>query len=327
MNLKTSTYSKRGLTLYSYEKEYRRAYLSSQKNLETAQKQERELLLQSYMEPRTNTSSPVPSQHRRKQQMELSKEEKEINASSDVTRALRRTHDMMAAELSRSQFAQETLNESTAALANLSESYNTLDSLLSSSRNLLGTLLRSQKSDTWYLETAFYVLAVTIAWLIFRRLLYGPLWWLMWFPMKIFIRSWIGVFTAMGLFGGSSVTVSSVIAGAGRETLMHNSGTRNPQATISGMRAPSVNVGGGGRGAPMRPTDEPRRSVSESSGESVSEQVGRVIDESQNDPVPDHGQVDGNTEGKTEDKPNPKKRMWEEEKEAVKEEQRKKDEL
>lgn len=326
MTLEPFICSRHGLTFRSYEKEYRRAYLSSQRNLEIAQKQERELLLQSYMEPRTNTFSPVPSQHRRKQQMELSKEEKEVNASSDVTRALRRTHEMMAAELSRSQFAQETLSESTAALANLSESYNTLDSLLSSSKNLLGTLLRSQKSDTWYLETAFYVLAVTIAWLVFRRLLYGPLWWLMWFPMKIFIRSWIGVFTANGLFGGSSLAASSASAGVGRETVMHNSGTRTARATVSGMRAPSVNVGGGGRGAPMRPTDEPRRSVPESSGESVSEQVGRIIDESQNEPVPDQVQAEGNIEELNEDKPNPKKRMWEEEKEAAKEEQRK-DEL
>lgn len=32
-----------------------------------------------------------------------------MNASSDVTAALRRTHELMQAELSRSQFAQETL--------------------------------------------------------------------------------------------------------------------------------------------------------------------------------------------------------------------------
>lgn len=32
-----------------------------------------------------------------------------VNASSDVTAALRRTHELMQAELSRSQFAQETL--------------------------------------------------------------------------------------------------------------------------------------------------------------------------------------------------------------------------
>lgn len=32
-----------------------------------------------------------------------------LNASNDVTAALRRTHDLMQVELSRSQFAQETL--------------------------------------------------------------------------------------------------------------------------------------------------------------------------------------------------------------------------
>lgn len=36
-----------------------------------------------------------------------------LNASSDVTAALRRTHNLMQAELSRSQFAQETLGQYT----------------------------------------------------------------------------------------------------------------------------------------------------------------------------------------------------------------------
>jgi protein transport protein SEC20 len=315
------------LTDHSYEKDYRRAYLYAKKNLEAAQKQERELLLQSYMEPRTNSSSPVPSQYKRKQQIEMSKEEREINATSDITMALRRTHDMMTAELSRSQFARETLNESSAALAQLSESYNTLDNLLSNSKNLLGTLLRSQKSDTWYLETAFYVLAATIAWLVFRRLLYGPMWWLLWFPMKIFIRSWIGVFTAMGLLSGSSVAVSSASSVVERETVIHNSATRSPLATISGMRAPSVNVGGGGRGAPMIPVARPRRSVPEGTGHQILEQVGRIIDESQNEAVPDQESSEEHKEEEAENQPNPKKRMWEEEKEAAKEEQKNKDEL
>jgi protein transport protein SEC20 len=286
-------------------------------------------LLQSYLEPESNTPAPAPKQYRRKQQAELSKEEKEINASSDVTAALRRTHDMMTAELSRSQFARETLNESSAALAQLSESYSTLDSLLSSSRNLLGTLLRSQKSDTWYLETAFYVLSVTIAWLIFRRLLYGPLWWLLWFPLRIFFRSWMGVLTALGLVGGSDIAVSSMSMVAARETVVHNSATRDSMPTISGANAPSINVGGGGRGAPMKPTYQPRRSVPEGSGGVLSEQVAKIIEESENtaDSDPGVGEGSGQSEAEPEQQPNPKKRMWEEEKEAGKEEQKNKDEL
>ena len=240
---------------------------------------------------------------------------------------------MMAAELSRSHFARETLEESSAALAQLSESYNTLDTLLSNSRNLLGTLLRSQKSDTWYLETAFYILSATIAWLIFRRFFYGPLWWFLWFPMKMFIKGWSGVFTAMGIIGGSTAA-STVSSMAASQTIVHNSATRGPRPVISGARAPNVNVGGGGRGAPMRRSDTPPSSIPESSGRSVSEQVGRIIDGSQDGPVTEQSgdeklsqEISQEGVDDVENRPNPKKRMWEEPVEAEKELHRKKDEL
>lgn len=232
---------------------------------------------------------------------------------------------MMAAELSRSQFAHDTLKESTAALAQLGETYSTLDTMLSSSKNLLGTLLRSQKSDTWYLETAFYMLSATICWLVFRRFLYGPLWWFVWFPVRIFFRSLIGVLTGIGLIGGSAgstaVSVSSVV---GTQTVVHNSATRASRPTMP-PRA-SVNVGGGGRGGPPRSLETPQGQ----GGETVSEQVGRIIDESQNegaaeDPVEED--TEATEEGQAAAQKNPKKRMWEESKEAAKEAQRKKDEL
>ncbi|KAH6709615.1 protein transport membrane glycoprotein-like protein Sec20 [Leptodontidium sp. MPI-SDFR-AT-0119] len=315
---------------------FRKAQISAKRSLEAAQRAERDLLLQSYLEPRSDTSSPAPAQHRQTQQnIELSKDEKTVNASSDVTIALRRTHDMMAAELARSKFAHETLNESTAALAQLSETYSTLDTLLSSSKNLLGTLLRSQKSDTWYLETAFYILLTTIVWLVWRRLLYGPTWWLVWFPMKMFIKGWMGVFAAMGLLGGDpsspspSLSVSPITSSVmSHATVVHSSGTRGPRPTGGPPGAQHIHVGGGGRGAPMR---QGQGSVPERSGESVSEQVGRIIDESQNqdgtEETPAEDPQGGEQVSEETEPRNPKKRMWEEPKEAEKEAQKKHDEL
>ncbi|KAF4631273.1 hypothetical protein G7Y89_g6856 [Cudoniella acicularis] len=315
---------------------FRKSQLAAKRNLQEAQRAERELLIQSYINPPSDSSgpsSPVPMQQRRKQNVELSKEEREVNASSDVTAALRRTHDMMASELSRSQFANDTLKESTAALAQLSETYSTLDTLLSSSRNLLGTLLRSQKSDTWYLETAFYILLATIAWLVFRRILYGPTLLLLWFP-KMFIKGFMAIFAVTGLIGGSSVKVLESSSVVSPSLVTHRSATGRLSAPSGagppGMGAPSINVGGGGRGAPMRPTDTP------SQRSSMSEQVGRIIDDSNSESakVEDQGEKPAEEvaveqpelEESTEPR-NPKKRMWEEDKEAVKEEQRKKDEL
>lgn len=93
--------------------------------------------------------------------------------------------------------------QSTAAISSLSESYSSLDTLLASSRSLASSLLRSQKSDTWYLETAFYILLGTIAWLVFRRILYGPLWWLVWLPLQLILRAMFAVLSVLGLSSAS----------------------------------------------------------------------------------------------------------------------------
>jgi protein transport protein SEC20 len=246
---------------------------------------------------------------------------------------------MMASELSRSQFAHDTLKESTAALAQLGEQYSIMDTMLSSSKNLLGTLLRSQKSDTWYLETAFYILCATIAWLVFRRFIYGPLllssrlwswaWWFSSFPVRILFRSLIGVLTGIGLIGGGSTAVEAgavVSSITASQTVVHSSGTRASRPSMP-PRAPSVHVGGGGKGGPMKPRETPQ------GAETVSEQVGRIIDDSQNRGKAG-GRVDDSTEEakeaqveQAEAQPNPKKRMWEEDKEAAKQDQRVRDEL
>jgi protein transport protein SEC20 len=232
---------------------------------------------------------------------------------------------MMAAELSRSQFAHDTLQESTAALAQLSETYSTLDTLLSNSRNLLGTLLRSQKSDTWYLETAFYVLLTTVFWLIFRRLLYGPTWWLVWLPLKLLWKGSMGFLTAAGIVGGSSggTGISSMV---GHETAVYGSVASMSTASVAGSQSPSISVGGDEGAASTRPTDARRGQ------ENVSEQVGKIIEESRDGNVEENDR-DKSSEGRqgggeqAEVERNPKKRMWEAEKEAEYEARRRKDEL
>jgi protein transport protein SEC20 len=240
-----------------------------------------------------------------------------VNASSDVTAALRRTHQLMQTELSRSQFAHDTLKESTAALAQLSETYSTLDTLLSSSRNLLGTLLKSQKSDTWYLETAFYVLVITIGWLIFRRFIYGPAWWLIWLPLKMFYKAWMGVFTAVGLRSSRDGVFTSGVVG----------GTTD----IRGMSTPiiySSATGNPGRALP------PGSEQASRGDDSMVEEVGKIIDDSQRGSAEPNQEglssgaqgAEGEQHGVPENR-NAKKRMWEEPVEAQREEQKKKDEL
>lgn len=213
---------------YSQRLAFRKARVAAKKSLVEAQKIERQLILKSYSEPvadpdddgeeaegTDNTAAPRFTRHTHHQQQQnnssLTEEDKQtVGASSNVTNALRRTHDLIAAELARSEFAHDTLTESSAALKQLNESYGSLDSMLGQSRDLLGTLLRSQKSDTWYLQTAFYMLLTTAAWLVFRRLLYGPIWWLVLFPLRILFGVGSTASRAVLPFGKGAASSSQV---------------------------------------------------------------------------------------------------------------------
>lgn len=219
--------------------------------MERAQRLQRTLLLQSLSSPVTVASSqaldesewepehaspPVLHPPRQaQQQSSLSEEDRRnVGASSSVTSALRRTHDLIAAELSRSEFAQQTLTESSAALKQLNESYSSLDTMLASSKDLLGTLLRSQKSDTWYLQTALYMLLCTGAWLVFRRILYGPLWWLLWLPLRVLFG--VGIKA-----GGAVMRRQDGPAGSAVETMIRVDGGLPVEGLPEDL--PTVNVG------------------------------------------------------------------------------------
>lgn len=197
----------------------------------------------------TTTAAGQPQQQLRvkpRKRGEMSKDEQTVAASNDVTQTLRQTYDLMASELSRSEFAHKTLQESTAALAQLNESYAGLDTLLATSRDLLGTLWKSQKTDTWYLETSFYALGATIAWLVFRRWIYGPAWWLVWLPLKLVFRTGLGVGSAVvrsrgggGEDGATAVVGEDVLAGA-------EVGQSMPPGVVMNNRdVPEIRVGGG----------------------------------------------------------------------------------
>ncbi|KAL8905323.1 MAG: hypothetical protein Q9207_002714 [Kuettlingeria erythrocarpa] len=296
--------------------QFRRAQLQAKRNAEAAKRKERELLFAGVREGNT-----APGPGRRKGQEQLSKDQLEANASADVTTALRRVHSLMQSEVSKSQFALETLHQSTAALSTLSESYSNLDTLLSSSRNLVSSLLHSQKSDTWYLESAFWLLVITICWLIFRRLLYGPGWWLLYLPTTLLWR-----FSAfiLRLFLGASASLAGAVGAKSHSTALtqvprkvlsslqvHRTATDELPTFKSGMAAPTIQVGGGGRGqpAPQRPPDGQQR-LSATVGE-MAEKAAGVTSES-NPGAQQTEQAPKLRERGPDEPANPKKRMWEE---------------
>lgn len=82
--------------------EFRRAQLQAKRNAELAKRKERELLFSRSADAEAEGSVRQTSE-------KLTQDELTVNASNDVTSALKRTYHLMQAELSRSQFAQQTL--------------------------------------------------------------------------------------------------------------------------------------------------------------------------------------------------------------------------
>lgn len=263
---------------------FRRAQLIASRNLEEVKKKQRERLVHSYRnvgkeEYTTLFGSTAKSRDGSKKD---SRADRELNASSAVTLSLRRTHALLSEELSRSQFAHEMLEESTAALSGLGTNYSDLDSLLKISRGYLGSLMRSQKSDSWYLTTAFWILAATCIWLVFRRLIFGPT---MAF-IFLFIRLPWRVLRTTGLMEGGPM---------GFETT-RTRGSLIPSSIATGT---SIDI-------PVATVD--RQIISQEAAypspdgvESMMVEVGKIIDASNVD---------------SEQHPNTKKRMWEEESKA-----------
>ncbi|KAL7946355.1 hypothetical protein V8C42DRAFT_320350 [Trichoderma barbatum] len=263
-----------GSELASYRSTLRKARLSAKKNLERARRLERELMVQSFAEPISETTTSAggsteesqaatrPTRHNyssqnRHLQSSISEEDRQtVGASSNVTNALRRTHALIAAELTKSEFAKQTLTESSAALRKLDESYTSLDGMLASSRDLLGTLLKSQKSDTWYLQTALYMLMVTAAWLVFRRLLYGPMWWLVWLPLRI-------------MFGVGTKAGSAVLHSRGPEQSGKAGVVIDGEIRVEGLPDESLPTAVVGRESKV---------VKEGDDETLVEKVGKIVD-------------------------------------------------
>ncbi|KAK3995493.1 protein transport protein sec20 [Cladorrhinum sp. PSN332] len=324
---------------------FRRAQLSAQSSLKAAQKLERSLLLASYAAPPPSSNASqlddapedvdhravLFANHRRlnhKKNDGSSPESEIINASSDVTLALRRTHAIIAGEVAKSAFAAQTLEESTAALKALQENYEGLNGLLTKSRDLVSTLMTTQKSDTWYLQSALKLLVVTAVWLFWRRILYGPTWWLVWLPVRTVFRTGKGVVNFAGGSGAPKATMEVVVPGEG-------GGLRRTTVIAVGEEGavPTIEIG--------RPKPEPElESVKSGEGEeeeeeeeSMIEKVGRIVEDTlgykEGMYLPEENRTDEELvqeeEGVEEEvQRNPKKRMWEEnvevEREAVRDE-------
>lgn len=246
---------------------FHRAQLTAKRSLEAAQRLERELLLQSYTRAastpsRSGANSPAPPAGPAPRRRQTHKAaggygDPVVAASSDLTVSLRRAHQAVTDELSRSIAVHETLQESTLKMKTLGSNYSRMDDMLRSSRDLVGVLLKSTKTDTWYLQTTFYMLLATLSWLVFRRFMYGPLWWLVWLPIRVVFRTGS---TAVRLAGGKPAATMEVGAGGS-----------------DGQSAKVVGVGEEGA-VPTAQVGQADRHAADSDPESMVDKVGRIVD-------------------------------------------------
>lgn len=244
---------------------FRRAQLAAKRTADQEKRKEREQLFAARKSDGGNVR--IRPTHEKLTQNELA-----VQGSSDVTAALRRMHNRMEETLSQSDFAQQTLQESQEALRSLEESYSGTTDLLKLSRGLASQLVRSNKSDTWFLKSAFYMLAVTICWLVFRRLVYGPLILFVYWPLR---TMWWFTMTSMGAIGfGMPDGAITTAPKPSLSVVMPGMNTRSMPTHGSDVRFKSMELPAKGGGWDRTPQQTPRFQ----DDESMVEKVGRMTE-------------------------------------------------
>lgn len=111
-----------------------------------------------------------------------------LQASSDVTAGLRKTHALMSEELSRTALSQELLDESSATLERLNEEYTTFGTILIGSKRLLKELENADRIDQLWIWGSFGFFCLVVAFILYRRILSRPVNALIWTGSFMFSR-------------------------------------------------------------------------------------------------------------------------------------------
>ncbi|KIW23127.1 uncharacterized protein PV07_11353 [Cladophialophora immunda] len=258
--------------LKSARASFRKAQLQAKRTADAEKRKEREQLFADRKHDGKQQARGRPTHEK------LTQDELALRAAEDVTIALRRVHNQLEGELSVSQFAQQTLEESQQALDSLTHSYSGTTDLLKASRGFVGQLVRSNKSDTWFLKSSFYLLAATICWLFYRRILYGPMMLFIWWPLRIM---WWATLTSLGAvgLGGRSDVMTSPAAMPSLTVSMPGMNARGMPTHKSNIYFKSMELpakGAGGRGSPP---DIPQQHSPEEPTDSMIEKIGKMMED------------------------------------------------
>ncbi|KAF8971834.1 Sec20-domain-containing protein [Flammula alnicola] len=145
--------------LDSLRKDTRAALLASKRTIDSRTKSNRdELLAFSSILTEKQTSS------------EKTTEDAVMKANSDVTDALRRTIALMQSELERSVLSTQLLDDSTASLRSTSSQHDTLNGVMSTSKQLVTALEKSDWLDRILILSAFVFFILVVLFILKQRI-------------------------------------------------------------------------------------------------------------------------------------------------------------
>ncbi|CAN6605211.1 hypothetical protein TRVA0_002S05270 [Trichomonascus vanleenenianus] len=177
---------------------FRRAQIQAKKNGEQNWKSQREQLF---------AGKEHAAARNDQRNAEMSTEERIIGKSEDITATLRRVHQMAQTEVTKSSLNIEDLETSTRALMDLEKRYTAFDVLLHGSNKLVKHLEQADRWDRIYMIASLSFLALTLAWVVWRRILRMPVMLLLWaFARMIGLANFIGSSSSKLLSTASSVT-------------------------------------------------------------------------------------------------------------------------
>ncbi|ODQ66323.1 Sec20-domain-containing protein [Nadsonia fulvescens var. elongata DSM 6958] len=161
---------------------FRRAQLQAKKNINLSKLKEREILQKQMLfgDNRTSQDNKSSSPYHGS-----NKEELILNKSKDITTVLKRMHQLAEIESLKSELTISEIKEQSQSLHNLDVKYSSFDVILKSSNYLVKQIEQADKQDKYYIYASLSFLALTVCWVIWRRVLKGPVYLLLWTFFKL----------------------------------------------------------------------------------------------------------------------------------------------
>ena len=163
-----------------------------------------------------------------------------MQANSDVTDALRRTIALMQSELERSVLSNQLLEESTASLRATSLQHDTLNSVMSTSKQLVTALEKSDWLDRILILSGFTLFILVVLFILKQRIVDRGIrmvfWWTRFIPSfksnsSLLQMAEKGMASAVAEASSTFVTITTLLVSV--SNIISASPTSNPVAAVT----------------------------------------------------------------------------------------------